>query len=144
MTSPTRGLYLLADGTWLHDGDRVEHARLAALLHRSIARAADGTFIVTTGRDILPMACEDTPLRVLRVVGDADGPVLVFSNEKEAPLDPGLLSVDGDGSLRTEGPGGLPARFTRAAQLQLEPFLVARGDDVLVRVGDREVLLARA
>ena len=56
------GLYLRADGTWLHDGQEVTHARLAALLHRSIAVDPAGGFLVTTGRDRLPFACEDTPL----------------------------------------------------------------------------------
>jgi hypothetical protein len=70
------GLFLDGSGRWFHDGEPVRHARLAALLSRSIARAEDGSLIVTTGRDRLPFVALDTPLhvRTLRVSdGATDG-----------------------------------------------------------------------
>lgn len=62
------GLFLSRRGGWYHDGQRVRHRGLEGLLHRSIARAADGSLIVTTGRDTLAFTAEDAPV-VVRTLG---------------------------------------------------------------------------
>lgn len=121
--SQTQGLHLCADGTWLHDGDRVDHPRLCALLHRSVALLADGRVVVTTGRDVSPFTFDDTPLRVLALKADAHPIQWVLSNEKTEPADARQLKADGDGSLRVMTTLGLWARLTRQAQLQLAPYV---------------------
>jgi hypothetical protein len=142
MPTPTSGLYLLADGTWLHDGDRVEHERLCALLHRSVALAADGTVVVTTGRDVLPFGFEDLPLRVLSI----HAPPLraVLSNERTEPLRAAQLEVDPNGSLRMRTSTGLWARVTRQAQLQLAPWLEEEPRGVVFRADGEERVLVPA
>jgi hypothetical protein len=118
MAAPA-GLFLCADGAWLYDGDPVSHVRLCALLHRSIARDPAGGWMVTTGRDVLPFDCEDTPLRVLSVSLQQEGAWLSFSNERRELLNPQTLVLELEAGWRCMSSGGLPARFTRTAQLQL-------------------------
>jgi hypothetical protein len=100
-------LRLLRDGRWLHDGGEVKHARLAALLHRSIARDEDGALIVTTGRDRLPFECEDAPFRVITVRRRGHAWTLVLSDGGEESLvaDEELL-IDDDGAVRSRVKGG--------------------------------------
>lgn len=76
------GLFLSRAGRWYHDGDPVEHAGLEGLLHRSIARAADGSLIVTTGRDVVTFVAEDAPFIVRTIEDDA----LVLSDDTREPL----------------------------------------------------------
>ncbi len=142
---PTVGLYLRADGTWLHDGQEVTHARLAALLHRSIAVDPAGGFLVTTGRDRLPFACEDTPLRVLGATIQPDHVVrLELSHGQSQPLVVESLTVDPDASWRCVSQDGLPARFTRAAVLSLAPAVDQQGGMYVLRLGGVMVPLGAA
>jgi hypothetical protein len=90
-----RGLFLSRDGAWYHDGERVRHPRLAALLHRSIARR-DGGLVVTTGRDVLPFTAEDAPFFVRTLSADA----LVLSDDSREPLAPRDFLIDDDGRVR--------------------------------------------
>ncbi|MEW5847216.1 MAG: hypothetical protein AB2A00_00330 [Myxococcota bacterium] len=138
------GLYLRRDGTWLEDGEEVTHPRLAALLHRSIARAPDGSLVVTTGRDVRPIACEDLPLRVLWVDLPGDDVLLHLSNERTEPLKPESLLVDVDDSWRCLADGNLGARFTRAAQLQLAEHVTEESGGFVLRVGARTLPLRAA
>lgn len=141
-TVPATGLYLRADGTWFHDGQEVTHARLAALLHRCIARGAAGEPVVTTGRDVMAFTCEDTPLRVLSARVDGERVLLALSHQHEQPLQEATLEVDGDGSWRCQSTEGLAARFTRAAVLMLADHVdedAAGGH--LLRVGGRAIPL---
>ncbi|MDP2344831.1 MAG: DUF1285 domain-containing protein [Deltaproteobacteria bacterium] len=120
------GLYLSRRGNWFHDGERVRHERLAALLSGSIARADDGGLVVTTGRDTVAFAAEDAPLFVLSVDVDAGGITLLLSDRsREALAD---VVVGPDDRLRA------PVRerrfwalFSRSAGQLLEPFVVDEG-----------------
>lgn len=113
-------LYLKADGTWLHEGTPVEHARLAALLHRSITAGPDGKAVVSTnGQDAGAFDCEDTPLRVLGAFLDGAGIQVTLSNERTELLEPDTIEVHDDGSWTCVNTQGLTARFTRQAQLAL-------------------------
>jgi len=139
---PTVGLYLRADGTWLHDGQEVTHARLSALLHHSIAVDPAGGWMVTTGRDRLPFACEDTPLRVLAAtIQPEDVVALTFSNGQSQPLVVASLTVDPDASWRCVSREGLPARFTRAAVLSLAHAVDEQGGMYVLRLGGLTVPL---
>lgn len=104
------GLFLDRHGAWFHDGDPVRHARLAALLHRSIARDPAGHLIVTTGRDAQPFVAEDAPL----LVRTLDGDDLVLSNETRAPLGDRPLYIDDDGRVRV-AVGAFWALLSRSA-----------------------------
>ena len=90
------GLFLSRAGRWFHDGDPVEHAGLEGLLHRSIARAADGSLIVTTGRYVLPFVAEDAPF----IVRTLEGLDLVLSDDSREPLAGRTLFIDDVGHIR--------------------------------------------
>jgi hypothetical protein len=74
-------LLLDAEGRFLHEGTVISHPRLLALLHRSIVRCDDMTFVVTTGRDRVPLTVTDTPyfVRTLERT-DAGQTALVLSD----------------------------------------------------------------
>lgn len=91
------GLFLSRAGTWYEDGEAVTHARLAALLSRSVARR-DGRIVVTTGRDVRDVACEDAPYVARALLVDDAGARLLLSDETAEPL--GDVRVDDDGVMR--------------------------------------------
>lgn len=93
------GLFLSRAGTWYEDGEAVTHERLAALLSRSIARV-DGRIVVTTGRDVRPVSCEDAPFVAKALVDGA----LLLSDGSSEPLR--ALLVDDEGVMRAPVKGG--------------------------------------
>jgi hypothetical protein len=110
------GLFLARDGTWFHDGQAVDHERLAALLHRSIARDASGELVVTTGRDVLPFAVEDAPFLVRSISTEVDGLVLTLSDGSVEPLTGSSLCMDGAGRVHVRVKHGrFWALFSRTA-----------------------------
>jgi len=131
------GLFFSRAGHWFHDGDRVFHAGLAGLLHRSVARSDDGDLIVTTGRDTLPFVSEDAPLLAHRVDVDADGFVLALSNGREARAT--WLALGSDHRLRAAiDDGRFWVLLGRAAGQSLEGALEVDDDGAAwVRAGDR-------
>lgn len=131
------GLFFSRAGHWFHDGDRIFHAGLAGLLLRSVARADDGSLIVTTGRDTLPFVSEDAPLLAQRVDVDADGFGLSLSNGRSARA--GWLALGADHRLRAPVDDGLFwALLSRSAGQSLEPLLEVDDDGAaFVAVGDR-------
>ena len=104
------GLYLDKAGNWFHDGDAVRHRRLEALLHRSVARDESGALVVTTGRDVLPFVCEDTPRFVYALRGTT---VLLRGGESriEAHQD---FTIDDAGVVRSRL-GSFWCRWLRSA-----------------------------
>jgi hypothetical protein len=94
------GLFLSRRGAWYHDGDRVKHAGLEGLLHRSIARDDAGKLLVTTGRDKLPFVAEDAPYFIRTLV---DGRLLLSDGSVD---DPRHLCIDDEGRIRASVKGG--------------------------------------
>ena len=95
------GLFLDRAGRWFHDGQRVGHRRLEALLHRSISRAsADDSLIVTTGRDRLPFIAEDAPLCVRAFDSAAQSASLALSDGTVEAVAPRRFVVDRLGVIR--------------------------------------------
>lgn len=91
--------------------------------------------MLTTGRDVMPFAYADTPLRVLRATVRPHAVVLLLSNHKEQDLEATTLRVDADGSLACVVNPGLEARFTREAQLQLADAVDETPQGVSLTVG---------
>ena len=118
------GLFFSRRGNWFHDGQRIRHERLAALLSRSVDRDAGGNLVVTTGRDVLPFVAEDAPLVVRTVVVDEDGIALQLSDGSAEALAAAVV-VDGAGHMRVPVRGGrFWALLSRAARQALEPLFV--------------------
>jgi hypothetical protein len=114
------GLSIDAEGRFLHRGEPITHARTLEVLWRSLARTADGRYLVSIGRESAYVALEAAPYAVRGVLERENGaPVLLLSDGSREPLDPATLSVGEDGVLRCEVKGDHAARFTRAAQVSL-------------------------
>jgi Protein of unknown function (DUF1285) len=121
-------LFLDRHGVWHEDGVAIRHARLSALLHRSIARDENNNLIVSTGKDRLPFACEDTPLLVTDIHIGKSSTVLHLSNNTPVTFsDTNRVTVDDAGCLRIRVGNQFWARVTRAAAAQLHSHLVERG-----------------
>jgi hypothetical protein len=131
------GLFFSRAGHWFHDGDRIFHAGLAGLLHRSVARADDGQLIVTTGRDTLPFVSEDAPMLAQRVEVDADGFALTLSVGREARAT--WLAIGSDHRLRAViDDGRFWVLLGRSAGQSLEGALEVDDDGAAwVGAGDR-------
>jgi uncharacterized protein len=135
-------LRLDRQGRFWHDGARVDHPALERALRSWVARHPDdGRPILTNGYDWCYFEVEDAPLFVdaLRIEGDSV--TLVLFDGSEEPLDPASLSVGGDGVVYARARGGaLVARFSRHAQTQLAPLLVA-GDPPTLSIRGKELVL---
>jgi len=134
-------IVLDADGRFFHDGAPVEHAGMkrafASWIHR---HPDDGRFILTNGWDFCYFTVEDTPFFVEAIRATERGITLCLFDGSEEALDPGALTLDERGVLRTTVKGGtFDARFSRSAQLALGPFLEegADGEPVLSILGVR-------
>lgn len=125
-----RGLFLARDGTWFHDGQGLHHERLAALLHRSIARAADGSLVVTTGRDLTVFVAEDAPFLV-RALRSEDARLTLSDGSDEVLAGPLFIDADGRVRVRVKG-GSFWALLSRAVAQQVMVGLDADGARVHV------------
>lgn len=139
-------IVLDAEGTFFHDGAKVAHPKLAAAFHKWISRHPDdGRYILTNGYDWTYFTVEDVPYFV-RSVRDVDGSaVLTLNDDSEETLDPASLRVGPRDDLylvvkRSVRGGPFDAKFTRAAQIQLAPFLREEGGQVAIVTRDGRAL----
>lgn len=132
------------EGHFFHDGAPVTHRGMARAFAGWIARHPDdGRFILTNGYDWTYFTVEGAPFFVEGVRAGDGGPVLALFDGTEESLDPDALHLEADGVLATRVKGGaFEARFTRAAQLELSPWLEeeAEGGIALVTLTARRRL----
>jgi hypothetical protein len=140
-TSRESTIRLDREGRFWHDGGLVENDALVRALHSWIARHPDdGRYILTNGYDWTYFAVEDVPYFITSVRVRPDGIVVTLSDESSEDLEAEGLRVGEDGGLYAKVKGGtFPAKFTRHAQIALEPAMVDLGDAVGLRFGDRTV-----
>jgi hypothetical protein len=121
------GLFLDAEGHWFHNGDRVGHAGLEGLLHRSIARDDDGALLVTTGHDRMAFCAADAPFVVRSLEFHSSGAItLLLSDDSREPLEGGTVLIDANNRLHVAVKAHRYwALFSRSAQ----QGLLARLDD---------------
>ena len=145
-TSRESTIVLRADGTFLHDGEVVEHKALHKALASWVSRHPDdGRFILTNGYDWTYFTVEDAPMHVGSLDTSKVPPEVTLFDGSVEPLDPATLSVGADGvvhcRVRPSAPGGpLEARFSRHAQTQLAPLLIEaeEGGALRVAVGEHD------
>jgi hypothetical protein len=118
------GLVLHRDGRWTHEGFPILHPKLRAAFDRGVRfLPEEGVYVVQVGRFRGQIEVEESAFFV-RAVDLARG-TLALSDGSQDALDPATLSVSAaDGALvchvkHALAPGGLPARFTPAAQAEL-------------------------
>lgn len=136
---------LEADGRFHHDGELIEHARLAEAMHTWIARhPLDGRLILNNGYDWTYFVVVDAPYLVHALAEDAQGfPVLVLSDGTREPLGARVRLGERDAlyaEVKRRAPGGpFEARFSRHAQSQLGPYLTSDADgDETIALRTRE------
>lgn len=113
-----------ARGRWTQDGVPLEHTNLVRAFDRWIDRAADGRLCLKNDLGWAYVTIEGAPLFVRSVRLDAEGALLVLSDDREERLDAHTLRIGPDGALYCDARGGtLTARFDRHAQTQLAPAL---------------------
>ena len=135
-------------GRFFHESAEVTHPGMARAFASWITRHPDdGRYILSNGYDWSYFQVEDTPFFVERIRllpaapaepsgGGAPGPaesLELFDGTRE-PFDARALRVGADGVLRIAvKSGAFEAKFSRSAQLSLEPFLEA-GPDGSIRL----------
>lgn len=118
-----------AEGRFHHEGNVVEHPKLAEAFHTWIARHPDdGRYILTNGYDWTYFIVDDVPYFVRSVRDDGGDAILLLSDGSEEALDPSTVRQKDGAELylqvKREAKGGpFDAKLTRFAQTQLGPFL---------------------
>lgn len=134
-----------AQGRWWNGPDRVTHPLVVKSFDGWIEKAGDGRYCLKNDINWAYVAIEGPPYFVRSVElarPSIDAAVLVLSGELRAPLDPATLVENDDGSLSCAVRGGLEARFSSHAMMQLEP-LVAETPQGLALRGDGRLLAPR-
>ena len=121
------------EGRFWHEGNLVEHAKLAQAMHGWVGRHPDdGRYILTNGYDWTYFTVDDAPYFVRSVRVEPDAVVLELSDGSEEPWDPAASRIGANEALYTRvkaasGGGPFEAKFTRFAQAQLAPVLDETG-----------------
>jgi uncharacterized protein len=128
-------IVLSKEGRFFHDGEPVTHPGMHQAFASWLRRHPDdGRHILSNGYDWTYLTVEGAA-RFVQAVRSVDGrPVLVLLDGLEARLEPRALSSDAEGKLSVALPGGEPASFTPAAQLQLSPWLAERDGAIGVQI----------
>jgi hypothetical protein len=117
------GLSIDEEGQFLHRGAPITHARTLEVLWRSLHQTPDARWEVAIGRERAYVAIAGAPFAIRGVSAAPDGsPLLHVSDGSVEALDPASVRLAPDGVLRCSVTRG-PARFTRAGQVGLEPWL---------------------
>ncbi|MFZ5889704.1 MAG: hypothetical protein ACOY0T_01435 [Myxococcota bacterium] len=130
-------IVLDAEGRFFHDGAAVTHPGMAKAFASWITRHPDdGRFILNNGYDWSYFRVEDAPFQVVSLAfppAEASAPPLLeLSDGSSEQLDPVKLRIGEQGALYVEvKSGAFEARFSRAAQLGLAPFLSEEADGSL-------------
>jgi uncharacterized protein len=127
-------IVLDAKGGFHHDGEPVEHRGLARALASWIDRHPDdGRYILTNQYDWCYFTVEATPYFVTGVRTSARPVTIDLFDGTTELLDPKGLSIDAEGVLRLRVKDSAhEARFTRSAQLAMEPLLSDDGLAIMI------------
>jgi len=129
-----------AEGRFHHDGVPVEHPGMARAFASWIdLHPDDGRFILNNGYDWSYFKVVDVPFFVLGLREQAGQLELLLSDGSESPLEPDSLVLGAQGALYTHVKNGrFRARFSRAAQISLGPWLVrAENGEILLEIAGR-------
>ncbi|HWL87267.1 MAG TPA: hypothetical protein VNO21_15785 [Polyangiaceae bacterium] len=143
-------IVLDAEGQFWHQGERVEHGKLAAAMHTWISRHPDnGRYILENGYDWTYFTVEGAPYFITSLAFAGDGILLVLSDGTEEPWDPRTTRIGERDALyakvKKDARGGpFEARFSRHAQMALAEVLVDQGGFPAVRLHGRTVPIGSA
>jgi len=136
------GLVLHHDGRWTHEGQPVRNRKLRALFDRSVRYLTDeGKYVVQVQRYRGEIEVEEAAFFV-REFDAESGEVALSDGEREALDITTLEPSERDGALLCRvkfelAAGGLPARFSHAAQAEFMNAVEAGGEHAAIRVRGR-------
>lgn len=130
---------IAADGTWHYNGTPIARERLVRLFASILRREADGSFVLVTPVEKMTITVDDAPFVAVELAAEGEGrgrTVTARTNVGD------VVTIGPDHPLRVaeeEGTGGflpyvlvrggLEARFTRPAALELAQLAEADGAD---------------
>ncbi|MGH6633454.1 MAG: DUF1285 domain-containing protein, partial [Sphingopyxis sp.] len=130
-----------ADGSWFHEGGRINRPAMVKLFSTILRREADGSHVLVTPAEKLSIAVEDTPFRAVEMKSEGEGEArkLVFRLDTDdlvmagadQPLSFGSDADSPDPRLHVRGTigNGLEARIDRALYYELVELALAEGGD---------------
>lgn len=143
---PTRegdsAMEIRADGSWYHEGGRINRPAMVKLFSTILRREADGSHVLVTPAEKLSIAVEDTPFRAVEMKseGAGEGRKLVFRLDTDDlvmagpdhPLSFGSDPDNPDPRLHVRGAvgNGLEARIDRALYYEIVEMALAEGGDI--------------
>lgn len=130
-----------ADGSWYHEGGRINRPAMVKLFSTILRREPDGGHVLVTPAEKLGIAVEDTPFRAVEMKSEGDGAArkLVFRLDTDDlvmagaahPLSFGRDADDPDPRLHVRGAigNGLEARIDRALYYEIVGMALAEGTE---------------
>lgn len=130
-----------ADGSWYHEGGRINRPAMVKLFSTILRREADGSHVLVTPAEKLAIAVEDTPFRAVEMKSEGTGAArkLVFRLDTDDlvlagadhPLSFGRDPDHPDPRLHVRGTlgNGLEARIDRALYYEIVDMALTEGDD---------------
>lgn len=129
-----------ADGSWYHEGGRINRPAMVRLFATILRREADGGYVLVTPAEKLTIKVEDTAFRAVEMKSEGVGEArkLVFRLDtddlviagSDHPLGFGRDADDPDPRLHVRGAigNGLEARIARALYYDLVDMALADGE----------------
>jgi len=130
-----------ADGSWFHEGGRINRPAMVKLFSTILRREADGGHVLVTPAEKLSIVVEDTPFRAIEMKSEGEGKnrKLVFRLDTDDlvmagpdhPLTFGSDDENPDPRLHVRGAigNGLEARIDRALYYEIVELALADQSD---------------
>ncbi|KGB58842.1 DUF1285 domain-containing protein [Sphingopyxis sp. SE2] len=130
-----------ADGSWYHEGGRINRPAMVRLFSTILRREPDGGHVLVTPTEKLAIAIEDTPFRAVEMKseGEEEDRKLVFRLDTDDlvmagadhPLGFGRDADNPDPRLHVRGAigNGLEARIDRALYYEIVELALAEGGE---------------
>jgi hypothetical protein len=131
-----------ADGSWYHEGGRINRPAMIKLFSTILRREADGSHVLVTPAEKLSIAVEDTPFRAVEMKSEGEGAAckLVFRLDTDDlvmagadhPFSFGNDPDNPDPRLHVRGAigNGLEARIDRALYYELVEMALAADEEL--------------
>jgi hypothetical protein len=141
-----------ADGSWYHEGGRINRPAMVKLFSTILRREPDGGHVLVTPAEKLSIAVEDTPFRAVEMKSEGAGEArrLIFRLDTDDlvmagphhPLSFGRDPDDPDPRLHVRGRigNGLEARIERALYYEIVELALAEPAPAKAGGGDPPVI----
>ncbi len=120
------------DGTWYHQGGRIEREAMVRLFASILRREADGSYVLVTPAEKLDIIVEDAPFIAVEVKSDGAGRDRKLTFRLNTA---DLIVASADHALRfADAPyihvrGGMDAKIARPVYYELAEMALADGND---------------